>query len=103
MLLSRAYDEGLFMGIAALDILGAMLAFGAVVVPLLIFTGALGAKIFDTFLLLGILLLTLRYALRSFRPQFASGTFRLSRILAGCYCLFLAAGAVYYIIAIFTS
>jgi hypothetical protein len=100
-LLGRSYDEGMFMAIAALDIVGALLAFGAVVVTLFLFNGAIGIKILDFILLVGILLLGLRMALFSLRPRLLTNTVRISRIIACIYCLCLALAALYYIIQMF--
>ncbi|HLG74816.1 MAG TPA: hypothetical protein VKX46_00295 [Ktedonobacteraceae bacterium] len=102
LLLARAYDEGLFLGIAAADIIGAMLVFAAVVIPVLLFNAALAIRIIAVLLLLGILLMAARQAVRSFRPRVLTHTNRVSRIIVGCYCLFLALGAIYYIIQLFT-
>ncbi len=101
LLLARAFDEGLFMVIAAADILGGLLAFGGVIVPLLMFNAPTSVRILDFFLLVGILLVALREALRSLRLEDTGGTFRVSRIIAGTYGLFLAAAAVFYIIQLF--
>lgn len=100
-LLGRSYDEGLFMAIAALDIVGALLAFGAVVVTFALFNGAIGIRIMDFILLAGILVLGLRLAWFSFRPRLLANTVRVSRIIAGIYCLCLALAALYYIVQIF--
>ncbi len=101
MLLRRRYDEGFFMGIAALDIFGALLAFAGIIVPLLLFSGALGIRIFAVLLLLGILFVAVRLALRSFQPRITAGTFRVSRIIAGSYSIFLVLASLYYVIQIF--
>lgn len=101
MLLHRQYDEGFFMGIAALAIFGALLAFGGIVVPLLLFSG-LAIRVFSVLLLLGILLVAARLARRSFQLAPVAGTFNTSRIIAGCYSIFLALAALYYIVQIFT-
>jgi hypothetical protein len=100
-LLGRSFDEGLFMAIAALDIVGALLAFGAVVVTLFLFNGAIGIKIMDFLLLVGILLLGLRLAVFSLRPHLLTHTVRVSRIIACIYCLCLALAALYYIVQMF--
>jgi hypothetical protein len=100
-LLARSYDEGLFMAIAALDIVGALLAFGAVVVTFALFNGALGIRIMDFILLVGILFLGVRMAWFSFRPRLLANTVRVSRIIAAVYCLCLALAALYYIVQIF--
>jgi hypothetical protein len=100
-LLGRSYDEGLFMAIAALDIVGALLAFGAVVVTFALFNGAIGIRIMDFLLLVGILLLGVRMAWFSFRPRLLANTVRVSQVIAGVYCLCLALAALYYIVQMF--
>ncbi len=102
MLLHRQYDEGLFMGIAAMDILGALLAFSAIVFPLALFNGTLAVRILDIIFLIGILFVAARLARRSLQPRTITDTFRSSRIIAGIYSLFLAVAALYYIVQIFT-
>jgi hypothetical protein len=101
-LLASSYDEGLFMGIAALDILGALLAFGAVVITFALFNGAIGVRVLDFLFLFGILLVGLRMAWMSYRPRLMARTFYTSRIITGVYCLCLAIAAIYYIIRMFT-
>ena len=101
MLLRRQYDEGLFLGIAALDIFGALLAFGGVVLPLALFSGALPVRILSVLLLLGLLVVTARLTSSSLRPRVLSGTFRSSRIIAGVYSIFLVVATLYYIVQIF--
>ncbi|GAC1434121.1 MAG: hypothetical protein PVS3B3_06870 [Ktedonobacteraceae bacterium] len=101
MLLHRQYDEGFFMGIAALDILAALLAFGGIIIPLLLFSGSIGIRIFAVLLLLGILFVAIRLANRSLRPRITSGTFRTSRIIAGSYSIFLILASLYYLVQIF--
>ncbi len=100
-LLLHSFDEFTFMGIAALDIFGAILIFGSVGVTYGLFNAALAIKIFDSLLLVIVILVTLRISLSSFRPRIVSGTFRLSRILAGSFCLCLAAAALYSIVQFF--
>lgn len=102
-LLGRSFDEGLFMAIAALDIVGALLAFGAFVVTFLLFNGAIGIRIMDFLLLVGILLLSVRMAWFSFRPRSLANTVRVSRVIAGVYCLCLALAALYCIMQMFVS
>jgi len=101
MLLHRHYDEGLFMGIAALDIFGALLAFGGIIVLLLLYSGALGVRILGFILLIGVLLVAARLTRRSFQARAGVDTFSTSRIIAGCYSVFLALAALYYIVQIF--
>ncbi len=99
-LLSRSFDEVMFMGIASLDILGALLAFGGVVITYALFNGVLAIKILTFCLAVGIFIVSVRTALYCFRGA-AIGAFRISRIIAGSYGLFLAAAAVFYIVQLF--
>ena len=103
LLLSRQYDEGLFMGIAAADIVGGILAFAAVMVTFALFNGTQNVitRIFDTVLLVGIFLIAVRMSLHSFRPRIVAGTFLVSRILAGSFCLLLTLAATYAIVLLF--
>lgn len=98
ILIKRAFDEALFIGYAAVAILGAMLAFGSVGVTFAAFSGSLGVRIFDVLLTLILGIIMLRTALSAFRPRYnryqsANST---SRIMAGVFFLLLAiaAGAV---------
>jgi len=100
-LLKLNFDEGLFMGIAAADVFGGILAFAPVGLTFALFNGTFGIKILDFLLLVGILIVGLRMSLRSFRPRYPAGTFRVSRILAGSYCLLLLAAALYAIVLLF--
>ena len=101
LLLVRAYDQGLFMAIAAVDILGGIFAFGAVAVTFALFSGNFGVKVLDFLLLVGIVIVGIRMSYRSFRPRVAK-TNRISRIVAGAYCLVLALAALYYLVLLFT-
>lgn len=101
MLLHRKYDEGFFMGIAALDIVGALFAFGGVIVPLLLFSGSLGIRIFAVLFLLGILFIAVRLTIRSLRPRMTTDTFLISRIIAGTYSIFLVLASLYCLVLIF--
>src|SRR5579884_1115987 len=83
-----SYDEGLFLAIAALDVIGAIFAFGAVEISFAAFNGAFGIRVLDFALLLGIFVVSLRVTLQSLRPYSTWGTFRVSRILAGCLASF---------------
>ncbi len=103
MLLARSFDEGLFMTIAAADIMGAILTFGAIVAMYAVFNAAILVRIVDFLLLVGVLLVTARLALFCLRPQFVAGTKRVSRILAGAFCLCLAIASVYYMIQLFIA
>jgi hypothetical protein len=98
-LLASSYDEGLFLGVAAFDIIGALLAFGAVVVTFALFNGAIGVRILDFLFLGGILLVGLRMAWMSYRPpRLLSRMVASSRIIAIIYSLCLAAAALYYLV-----
>src|SRR5258708_18565317 len=88
-LLKLNFDEGLFMGIAAADVFGGILAFAPVGITFALFNGRFGIKILDFLLLVGILIVGLRMSLRSFRPRYPPGTFQVSRILAAEHCLLL--------------
>jgi hypothetical protein len=103
MLLARSFDEGLFMAIAAADILGAILSFGAVVAMYAVFNAAVLVKIVDFVLLVGILFVTGRLALFCLRPRFIAGTNRVSRVLAGAFCLCLTIASVYYMVQLFVA
>lgn len=98
-LFAFTFDEGFFMALAALDILGGLLAFGGVVGSLSAFFGALGIKVVAFFLLLGIFWLALRLTLRSFRGQ--AKAIQPGHILAGVYCLFLSVASVFAIVQLF--
>jgi hypothetical protein len=98
MLLARSYDEGLFMVIAAGDILGAILAFGGIVVIFAAFNGSTLVKVISVILLLGVLLITGRLALFSLRPRYVAGTNKVSRIITGIYCICLVISSVYYMV-----
>jgi hypothetical protein len=100
-LLKLSYDEGLFMGIAAADVLGGMMAFAPLAITFALFNGSFGVKILDFLLLVGIFYVGLRMSLRSFRPRSIGGTFRVSRVLVGSYCLLLLAASVYCIVLLF--
>ena len=101
MLLSRAYDEGLFMAIAAGDILGGIFAFGAIAITFGLFSGNLGIRALDFFLLLGIFAVCAHLSYRIFK-RYGIKINRISRIIAGVYCLLLALSALYYIVLLFT-
>jgi hypothetical protein len=100
-LLNLRYDEGLFMVIAVAVVLGGVLAFAPLAITFALFNGSFGVKILDFLLLAGIFVVGLRMSLRSFRPHYGSGTFQVSRILAGSYCLLLLAASMYCIIVLF--
>ena len=100
-LLSHSFDEVFFVGYAALDIMGALLTFGAVVLTFALFNGAFPVRVLNFLFLLGIFLVTMRTALYCVRPRV--GASAVSRTLTGCYSFFLAAAAVFYIIQLFVA
>lgn len=97
------FDEGLFMGIAAADVLGGILAFAPIGITFALFNGTFGIKVLDFLLLVGIFIVGLRMSLRSFRPRYKGGVFQFSRILVGCYSFLLVAAAIYSIVLLFVS
>lgn len=102
-LMKLRFDEGLFMGIAAADVFGGMLAFAPLAITFALFNGTFGVKILDFLLLAGIFYVGLRMTWRSFRPRSSGGTFRVSRILVGSYSLLLLAASIYCIVLLFLS
>ncbi len=100
-LLSSAYYEGLFMGIAAVDIIGGILAYGAMVITFYLFNGAFAVRVLDFLLLVGIFFVGARMARRSLRAR--ASRYRSSRIAAGAYCGLLALAAILSIIFLFTA
>ena len=102
-LLKRSYDDALFIGVAALAILGAMLTFGSIGIIFAIFSGELSARVFDALLLLILLIVTLRTSIGAFRPRYGIGvgTYRLSRIMAGSFFLALAVATIYMLVLLF--
>src|SRR5258708_27704153 len=102
-LLKLNFDEGLFMGIAAAGVFGGILAFAPVGITFALFNGTFGIKILDFLLLVGILIMGLRMALRSFRLRYPAGTFQVSHILAGSYFLLLLACCRYATVRLFLS
>ena len=100
-ILVRSYDEGMFMVIAAADIVGAILAFAAaVIIYALTPAPTVAAKVVDTILLLGILFVSLRLSVFSFRPSPYLRANRISSILSGFFCIFLALASLYYLVSI---
>lgn len=90
-LVTRAFDDALFIGVAAVAIFGAMLSFGAIGVIYSVANGALAARILDALLLIIQGATTLRTGLRTLRPRYDSnpGSYRTSRIMAGSFFLAL--------------
>jgi hypothetical protein len=91
------------MGIAALDIFGGLLAFGAIVLTFGLFSGNFPVKFFDFVLLVGILIVATRLSFSSFQPPIITGTFIASRIIAGSYSVLLAFAALFLMVQLFIS
>ncbi len=102
LIIVRAYDEGLFMAIMALDIFGGIFVFGAVAVTFSLFSGNIPIRVLDILLLVGILIMAASMSFRSFRARRVSGTKFVSRIVAGAYCLALALAAIFYLVLLFS-
>ncbi len=100
-LLSHSFDEISFVGFAALDIVGALLTFGAVVLTFAMFNGAFPVRVLNFLFLVGIFIVTMRTALFCIRPR--TGTFAVSRAVTGVFSFFLAAASVFYIVQLFVS
>ncbi len=101
LLLTRSYDEGLFMAIAAGNIVGGLFVFGAVTVTFGLFNGNIGIRVLDFFLLVGIIIVAARLSLGSFWAR-KTKTITSSRVAAGTYCLALVLVSLYFIILLFT-
>lgn len=103
-LIKRAVDDALFIGVAALAILGAMLAFGAIGVTFALFSGTLGVKIMDALLLLILGIITLRTSVNAFSPpRYANNqnTNRASRVMTGSFFLLLTIAAAALLFLLF--
>ena len=100
LLFSYEYYEGMFLGVAVADIVGAILAFGALVVTYGLFSGAFGIRVLDFLLLVGIFIVGLRMVRLSMRPREAHA-YLSSRVAAGIYCGLLALAAILSLILLF--
>ena len=96
-----AFDDGLFMAIAVADVFGAIFAFGAVGITFAAFNGVFGIRLLDFFLLAGIFIVSIRMTLRSVRPPRIGETSRLSRVLVGCFGVFLLLASFISLIFLF--
>lgn len=102
LIIVRAYDEGLFMAIMALDIFGGIFVFGAVAITFALFSGNIPIRTLDFLLLVGIVIMGASMSFRSFRPYRVNGTHFVSRMVAGAYCLALALAATFYLVLLFS-
>jgi hypothetical protein len=97
LLLSRDYDEGFFMAIAAADVFGGMFVFGSVAIIFALYSGVFAARLLDFFLLLGIVIVAFSLSYRCSRSQKAVQAHPVSRFVASGYCLFLGLAALFYL------
>lgn len=95
-LLTRAFDEALFIGVAAAAIFGAMLIFGAIGVLEAVANGAFPARVLGVLLLLVQGVITLRVGLGTLRQseQIAARIYRASRIMTGIFFFALTAASL---------
>ena len=100
-LLVHTFDEGAFMGIAAAAIVGALVAFGAVVVTFA--NGNLLVRVLSFLLLLGILIVGIQLSLKSFRPRMPANTVTASRFMAGGFAVFLIVAALSLMVRLFVG
>src|SRR5438105_15778771 len=103
LLLPRSFDELWFTGIAVIDIIGAVLAFGAVVVTYSLFSGNFAVRVLDFLLLVGIIFVGGRTSFTCFQARAGARASLISRITATGYGFFLVLAAIYYIAQLFTS
>ena len=97
----HTFDDGVFMGIAAASIVGALGEFGAVVITFAIFNGHPVVRALNFLLLLGILIVGIQISLKSFRPSMIGNTVTVSRFLAGGFAVFLIVAALSLMIRLF--
>ncbi|HLZ81705.1 MAG TPA: hypothetical protein VKP04_08745 [Ktedonobacteraceae bacterium] len=101
LLLTRTYDEGYFMAIAAADVLGGMFVFGAVAITFGLFSGTFAIRLMDCFLLLGIAIVAFNLSYRCFRSRRAIKAHSVSRVIASGYSLLLGLAALFYLALLF--
>jgi hypothetical protein len=101
LLLSRNFDEGYFMAIAAADVFGGMFVFGAVAITFALFSGTFAIRLLDFFLLLGIVLVTFGLSYKCFRSPRTIKDDPVSRVVASGYALFLGLAALFYLVLLF--
>lgn len=89
------------MGTAAVDVIGGILAYSAMVVSFYLFSGAFAIRVLDFLLLGGIFVVSVRMARRSLRA--GASKYDFSRIFACGYCGLLALAALFSIIFLFSA
>jgi hypothetical protein len=104
-LLTRAFDEALFIGVAAAAIFGAMLIFGAIGVIEAVANGALLARILGALLLIVQGVITLRIGLSTLRQPYDATvrTYRASRIMTGIFFFALTAASLGVLLLLFQA
>ena len=102
-LIKRAFDDALFIGVAAGAVFGAMLAFGGIGVIYGISNGEIVPRVFDALLLIILGIVALRTALSTLRPRYDTnlGTYRASRIMAGGFFVALAVASLVVLVLLF--
>ena len=103
LLLKRRFDDVLFMGLAAVLILGSLLLFAHIGVMFAFFNSTTSVRIVDTILLLVMVIVVARITFRCFRPGYKMEVVRLSGILAGSYYLLVLGLAIYVIVLMFVQ
>jgi len=103
LLLKRRFDDVLFMGLAAVLILGSLLLFAPIGVMFAFFNSTISVRIVDTILLLVMVIVVTRITFRCFRPGYKMEVVRLSGILAGSYYLLVLGLAIYVIVLMFVQ
>ena len=103
MLLKSRFDDVFFMGLAAVVIIGSLLAFAPIGVLFAYFNSVLPVRVFDVILLLGIAVVALRTAFRCFRPAYSMEVVRLSGILAGSYYILVLGLTAYALVLMFAQ
>ena len=103
LLLKRRFDDVLFMGLAAVLILGSLLLFAPIGVMFAFFNSTTSVHIVDTILLLVMVIVVMRITFRCFRPGYKMEVVRLSGILAGSYYLLVLGLAIYVIVLMFVQ
>jgi hypothetical protein len=101
-LLFCAYDDVRFMGFAALDILGALLTFGSIVILLAAWNANVGIRSLNFILLVIIVIITGNMALACLNNH-RRGVQKISRFAAVIFCMLLVLAALYDIVHLFKA
>ncbi|HET8845713.1 MAG TPA: hypothetical protein VFN35_29870 [Ktedonobacteraceae bacterium] len=102
-LVKRSFDDALFIGVAAVAVFGAMLAFGAIGVTFSVFGGHPAVRVLDAILSIVLFIVALRTSFGAFRPRYGIGvgSYRASRIMTGSFFIFVAVAAIYVLVLLF--